>query len=564
MSTRSNQPNQRCHAVGTARLRRGSVLLVVLVAVALLSLGAYAFSESMISEYESTTMYGRAAQARVYAESGIEKAALVVGDRVTYPSEMLYHEPALFQNMLMRDSEEARGRGRFSLVAPVESIDASVPLRFGLIDEGSKLNVNTILSYELEDEAMYSEMLMYLPEMTYELADAILDYIDEDFEPREFGVEDDLSSDPPIPAKNAPLETLDELLLVPGVDSWLLYGEDTNRNGLLDLNEDDGDLTPPFDNGDGVLQLGWSQFLTVTSREINLMADGTERINVNNSTLTDLYDELELELGTEYADFVVAFRMNGPIPEEIPEEEENPQGGSGGTVGSSTNQEEQALQNAAAAVAGAVAGGGDAAVTRGGMDLSGGGSVTIESLYELIGSAVEVEIEGELTLIESPWTADPGDMQSYLPTMMDLLTTVDDPYIEGRININQTRFEVIRGLPGMTDGLADSIVRMQLIGSNGEPLSDAMTERATTGWLVTQGLVDISMMRDLDKYITARGDVYRVQSVGYFDEGGPTVRMEAIIDGTEYPPRIVYMRELDLKEVGKGYTYQQLSFGAVE
>jgi hypothetical protein len=63
-------------------------------------------------------------------------------------------------------------------------------------------------------------------------------------------------------------------------------------------------------------------------------------------------------------------------------------------------------------------------------------------------------------------------------------------------------------------------------------------------------------MQKLDPYITAHGNVYRAQSVGYFDEGGPVVRMEAVIDASIDPPRIVNLR--DLSELGRGFTRQQL------
>jgi hypothetical protein len=57
----------------------------------------------------------------------------------------------------------------------------------------------------------------------------------------------------------------------------------------------------------------------------------------------------------------------------------------------------------------------------------------------------------------------------------------------------------------------------------------------------------------VDRYITTAAQVYRVQSVGYFDGGGPTVRIEAVIDTNAGRPRIVYWRELT--ELGKGFDF---------
>ena len=63
-------------------------------------------------------------------------------------------------------------------------------------------------------------------------------------------------------------------------------------------------------------------------------------------------------------------------------------------------------------------------------------------------------------------------------------------------------------------------------------------------------------MRAVDKYLTARGDVFKVQSVGFFDGGGPTARIEAVIDGSVTPAKIVSFR--DLSDLGRGYAPSQL------
>jgi hypothetical protein len=48
-----------------------------------------------------------------------------------------------------------------------------------------------------------------------------------------------------------------------------------------------------------------------------------------------------------------------------------------------------------------------------------------------------------------------------------------------------------------------------------------------------------------------------VQSIGHFDKGGPTARVEAVIDANGRRPRIVYWR--DLTELGKGFVLTQNS-----
>jgi hypothetical protein len=45
--------------------------------------------------------------------------------------------------------------------------------------------------------------------------------------------------------------------------------------------------------------------------------------------------------------------------------------------------------------------------------------------------------------------------------------------------------------------------------------------------------------------------VYSFQVLGHFDQGGPTTRLEAMVDGTKKPPRIVFQR--DLTGLGRGF-----------
>ena len=73
----------------------------------------------------------------------------------------------------------------------------------------------------------------------------------------------------------------------------------------------------------------------------------------------------------------------------------------------------------------------------------------------------------------------------------------------------------------------------------------------TPAWLITEANFDPKNLAALEKYITAGSNVYRIQSIGYFDGGGPTARIEAVIDASNQRPRIVSWR--DLTELGKGF-----------
>lgn len=561
--------------------RSGSVLILVLVVVAILTLGAYSFSEIMVSESEATAMYGRQAETRAFAESGIELAAAVLAVPETEDDASLYHNPNRFRAVLLRESDNARGRGYFSVMAPVETDPGGSLVRNGLADESGRLNLNRLLNFEL-DEDQSREMLMFLPDMTEEVADAILDWIDEDETLRAYGAESDYYSslDPPYESNNGQIDSIDELLQVAGVTADLLYGEDANRNGTLDPNENDGDANPPFDNADGILQPGWAAYLTVNARELNQRADGSKRTYINNGVLDELYDTLAEEFDEDVAQFVIAYRMNGPYvdpndpaannAEDTGTDTSNTSSGSSNSnadsnrnsdsntdSGDSNQNSQGSLVDAAAAIGNALGGSAEGTVTRGGMDLAKGAKHDLKSLYELIGARTEAEIEGQKQLLESPWPEDPGAMQTYLPVLLDSLTVVEGTEISGRINVNQARIESLLGIPDMTEEIAQAIVSSPMIGSDGEAMAEQAALRTNTGWLVSQGIVDVPTMVKLDRFLTGRGHVFRAQVVGFFEEGGGYTRIEATIDSTQSPAKVVSVT--DLTELGLGYSRTALT-----
>ena len=541
--------------------RHGSALIVVLIVVVLLTLGAYTFFDSMILEQKAADFSARTAQSRALADSGIEFAAAKLGNPDAVETENIYHNPESFSGVTLLESGTDTGRGRFTLVAPVENDTTGQQVRYGMVDESSKININAISALEM-DEVTAHTFLLSVPGMTDEAADGILDWVDADDTERTNGAES-LSYeglDPPYSAKNGACESIDELLLVQGVTPELLYGEDANRNGLLDPNENDGDLTSPPDNEDGILDLGWNAYLTIFSSESNLQQDGSERIDVNQPLLTELYDELNTAFGVETAQFITAYRLKGPV---TPTALSANQGVSTGNAETDSALEgiatglTQQLFRVSTGSGGTDGAGADAgAVTRAGMDLSAGSKMTIVSLFELVDAQVTVAIDGKDTTLESPWSTG-GALANTLPILLEKMTTTTASTLDGRININQARRETLMGIPQMPATLPDLIASRQLIDSDGQPLTELIGQRATSGWLLIDGLVDLPTMQLLDKYLCARGDVISVQSVGYFDRGGAVSRIEAVIDATQKPPRVIFRR--DLTRLGPGYRPNQLT-----
>src|SRR6266480_3818662 len=100
--------------------RRGSMLVLTLIVVAMLTLGAAAFFERMFAEHQAERTHGRQLQASQLAESGVEyiKALLTEDPNVLQQSGGLYGNQSLFQGILVSDDPSAAFRGRFTILAP--------------------------------------------------------------------------------------------------------------------------------------------------------------------------------------------------------------------------------------------------------------------------------------------------------------------------------------------------------------------------------------------------------------------------------------------------------------
>lgn len=198
-----------------------------------------------------------------------------------------------------------------------------------------------------------------------------------------------------------------------------------------------------------------------------------------------------------------------------------------------------------------------------GMDISKGAQYQIQSLYELPGAQTRGVVNGASQTLTSPWKTTTDDLKENLPIITDKLTLTDAQYIDGRININTAPREILMalaGLQGMSESLVDTIYGAQTHQATGAGSFDVPSEKLITGWLVTDNVLGINTLENIDPLITGRGDVFHVQSVGYFEGGGPMARVEAVIDATQDPPQVIFRR--DLTELGRGFSALLLSTGS--
>ncbi len=254
------------------RRDQGTVLIVTMWVVLVLASLALVFAYSM--RVEAVASANRRADLEADAvASGALAFVVAVLDGTDGSTEEL--EQVAWE-------ERRVGDGLFWLIHP--NLETDKEYAFGIVDEASRINLNSASS----------DTLLKLPGMTAELADSIIDWRDQDAEVSPSGAESEyyLLQKQPYYCKDSPFETVEEVLLVRGASRDLLYGEDANRNGVLDYNENDADESQPEDNRNGSLDRGFLDYVTVYSAEPNVSADGQTRINVNDANAQGLSELL--------------------------------------------------------------------------------------------------------------------------------------------------------------------------------------------------------------------------------------------------------------------------------
>lgn len=585
-------------AVVPQKKRHAFLLILVLLVIAGVSLGAMSLLETMVVSKDAAQLGNQQTQAKYMADSGIEFLRYFLAFPKNQQDEMggWRDNPQLFQAMnVIPDADPAR-IGNFTIISPnMDEMGQFAGIRYGLQNESARLNLNALvvidesyggaaataaalggadadlsslgLSAETVEAAtgttdlqnLGRSLLMGVPGMTEDVADSILDWIDEDDEPREYGCEIEYYSQLPTPyaPTNGPIQSVEQLLLVRGVTPELLFGMDQNRNGVLDSGEMNsmgtGMMSPmgttttqsmPTTTADGeeISQpdpLGWAQYLTLHSAEKNVDRDGNPRVYLNQEDLTLLEEELVTALGNEtWATFIVAYRRSGKAGGSAM----SSLGGAGESDSSSA-----AVSGGSGSTGGGASGSSDSGTSSAETlpwnsayfdSVSGEAAVTLSQVLDLVDATIEVDLNGEQTIYTSPFTSDPAAMAIYMPVLMDKLTTVDGTSIPGRISVNDCPKAILLGIPSMTEEIVDAIIEARAEQSDSE-------NRKFESWLVVEGHITIDQMRTLAPLITGGGNVFRAQIVGYFEQGPAFCRAEVIIDSAGEVPTVRMYRRMD-------------------
>ena len=562
---------------GRPAKRSGFFLILVLVIIAVATMAVYSFTELMIAADEKSYLSGDLVQSRLNVDSGIEAIRLTLSETPESldASGGVYSNAARFRGIALTAGEDGSTQ-RFTAVATGLTDEGTLGgIRYGLQNESARLNINALLVLEENSEAIDSltllsggsldtsgilgldagdsgaiddesesfdtetiavTLLMTLPGMDDSIADAILDWIDEDTEPRPFGCEDEYYASLPSPytAANGPLQSVEELLLVRGVTPQLMFGADANRNGVLDLDEQQRTAASIETAG----ALGWASYLTIHGAENNKTAAGDFRVNVNQEDLELLYDDLLTALGDEtFASFIVAYRMSGQstLAKSAAESAALLGGGDEVDANAVANSEEESTL-----IPWTV----DAMED---FDLTAGAAVDINQILDLIDAEVTVGEDDNAVTYASPFFGDPALMAEYLPLLMDQLASQDIDVLPGRIHLNEAPAEILSGLTLVDEETIAAILEARAAGSTGGSSGDRNHET----WPLTEGIVTIDQMRALLPLVTVRGNVFRAQIIGFDDVRGLASRGEVIIDATTLNPRVVAYR--NLSHLGRGF-----------
>lgn len=516
---------------------RGLLLFIVSIVISILALGGVALLGLMRIEREATAE--RLAEIQL---NNADRSAVTLIQTLAEsdPKERaslggLYDNPKLFRGVgLLFQEDGARADVRFTILAPIFNRDSIEGIRYGLVDESTRLNLSAVLEWDEAVPGTGRAALMKLPGMTPVMADSILDWIDDDERPRPQGAESGFYAQKKLPysPRNAVPVFLEELLLVRDVTRYQLYGTDENFNfgGIAnrpqnvsatggDGTDSDGGFgslsAPPVRTTTGGVDslrpsapafVPWSQLLTVFSAERDTDPAGNARIDLNGSDLSFLFDELRSYVNEQVAAFVVLYRQYGPAPPEM---------------AAGTGQKATAER----------------------IDFALSAAFQLETPLDIVGAKVFVPSENDPqkgTLYVSPF-ADERRTVTGLFDYLDYVSTARSTVITGRVNVNAAPRPVLEAVPDLP---ASAVQR--ILNSRPAPNVSTPAEYRHAAWLYSDGIVDLATMKKLWNKLTTQGGVWRSQIVGYLDAQSVLRRAEVVVDGTVSPARQVFYKDLSM------------------
>ena len=498
--------------------RRASVVVVVVWAVAI---GAVLVAATQIVTFRQAVV-GRESLARVEARwaarAGVEQMIAIMEFHLQNPDP---DDPMA----VVRDMEEHAlgdaGTGTWSISHFLDGVEWAGPR-----DEGAKLNINTASKLQLAN----------IPNMTPDVVDAIVDWRDENDDVEGLGAEGDYYGNRGMgyEPRNAPFKSIAELELVAGAWPKYVRGEDWNLNGRLDPNEDDGSRTAPDDKPDGKLDAGWSQYLTAVSRQSRISTSGNEKFALQGADSETLMKTTGVDDAQAKALSAWAAQGNAraetllvtPLSQLSAGGNSGSRTGSGGRTGSAGGTPAGGRgATAPTAAGGGSSMGGRGASTDSKSGTSGGASGTSGR------SSGGRPTGADASARSGTRDLDPSQLRAILrETSSDNFSAP----VPGRININTAPEALLKEVLDLEPRVADAIIARRKASPTG--IVSIADLQGMSG-------LDPGMLVQLAQQFDVTSSVYTVTSRGRSASTGTEVEIEAIVDRSELPAKIISYRE---------------------
>ncbi len=407
--------------------------------------------------------YGDKIQARYLAVAGVEKTkALLYADARQRSRSGVNHNGDLYDSPdHFRDVQF--GRGQFQVFRRGRA-DEGGRIIYGVSDEESRLNVNQA---SLDDFAK-------LEGMTPDISAAIVDWRssnNNDLTPGGAGPDYYLSLRPPYLPRNAPIQTIRELLMVRGLSRELLLGRDRRQNGLVDSLDEGGSETVVDDPQD----TGWAGLMTVDSLVNNVNAGGYDRVNIQNADQAALTGVNGIT--DDIAKAIVAWRGQNRLNSiadllDVVAAQNNNQPGQQGNANPAQGSQDNSQAN-------------PQANPQANQNPSG---------PKVISDALLLQIA-------------------------DDLTAQSDSDLSGLVNINTASLEVLACLPGVDRQLAQAIISFRQ--SNGF--------FSNVAWLLRVPGMTTDTFKQLCPRVTVRSETFRILCEGKVTSTGARQRIQEIV-----------------------------------
>jgi type II secretory pathway component PulK len=472
--------------------RRGSVVIVVLWAMAIAALvttGVQLFS------FRQATL-GREAvervQARWAARGGIEYTLAVMTDHTLRPNPDDAFE---MTRDMQAVSTGATNNATWDIRHHRDGHDW-----FGPQDEHAKININR------QEE---QPLLMLFDDISYDMYDAIKDWMDEDNDISTLGVEREYYQglESPYEPRNGPLHTIGEAELIAGIWPEDFRGEDWNLNGRLDSNEDDGPISFPPDEPDGALDQGWSGNVTVYSVAGGATGSGQPRVYLRDAEPVELAKRLGIT--AEQAEMLIGYGQ------------------------SKSNKLERLMNSGTDSSAN-----GDA---NAGADSSGRNNRNRAGQNE--NQEQEGEGEEEEGQAPAPANANAGGPTGFTAAQIRTIleeTCIEDPHerTPGKMNINTVPAPLLREI--LEEGMSlDEAITDEILY-----LRDSQPEGIVyLGDLKKIPTLNSTILDQLSARFTTTSNVFTISSRGRSGASGLEVEIVAVVDRSTVPVRILEYRE---------------------